>query len=303
MKTITLTLNPAFDMHCKTKKFKKGRENFFEVLSIDAGGKGVNVSRALNAFDVPSKAIVVVGSENGDEYCKKLKEANLDFEPVFVDGRIRQNVILHDDTAEETRVSFNGFSVDGGLFSKVVQAIGDIDEETIVTLTGSIPEGVPIAEVKEFVKQLNFKGAKVVIDNRSFSLDDILETKPFLIKPNQQEISAYYGREIKTLDEMVEIAAEIHTKGVNNVIISAGSRGAVLACEEGVYKVVPPKTAVISTVGAGDSMIAGFIYAYVSGRDMSECLKYAVSFGTAACAQNGTMPPMKNDIIAIKLSL
>ena len=296
MKIITLTLNPAFDTHCKTEYFRLGHESFFEILSKDAGGKGINISRALNIVKTDNTAIVVVGKENGEEYCKKLDENGLKYIPLFVDGRIRENIILHDRTDLETRVSFNGFTVDSRLLSDVVKAIGEIDDDTIITLTGSNPKGINVSDVKEFVKALKKKGAKVVIDNRSFTLSDILETKPLLIKPNRDEISGYIGREINTVDEMLDVAKDLCQKGVENVLISSGENGAVLACKGGAFKVSPPKITAISTIGAGDSMIAGFIYAYISGKTKSDCLKYAVSFGTAACLQKGTLPPDIKDI-------
>lgn len=296
MRIITLTLNPAFDTHCITENFRLGHESFFDLLSKDAGGKGINISRALNAVKTDNIAIVVVGKDNGEEYCKKLNETGVKYLPLFVDGRIRENIILHDKSDIETRVSFNGFTVDKGLFSDAIKAIGEIDADTVITLTGSNPKGINVAEVKEFAKGLQEKGAKVVIDNRSFSLSDILEVKPFLIKPNRDEIAGYVGREIKTQEELVAVAKDLHKQGVENVIISSGESGAVLACEDGEFYVTPPKIMAISTIGAGDSMIAGFIYAYISGKSKSDCLKYAVSFGTAACLQKGTLPPSKSDI-------
>lgn len=296
MKIITLTLNPAFDTHCITEDFRLGHESFFEILSKDAGGKGINISRALNAVNADNTAVVVIGKDNAEEYCKKLNESGVKYLPLFVDGRIRENIILHDRSDVETRVSFNGFTVDKGLFAEAVKTIGEINADTIITLTGSDPKGINIAEVKEFVNQLKAKGAKVVIDNRSFTLSDILEVKPFLIKPNKDEISRYMGREIKTTEEMLTVAKDLYKQGVENVMISSGESGAVLACNEGEFAVVPPKITAVSTIGAGDSMIAGFIYAYIGGKSKCDCLKFAVSFGTSACKQKGTLPPALNDI-------
>ena len=296
MKIITLTLNPAFDMHCLTDEFRPERENFFEILSEDAGGKGINISRALNSFNVANTAIVVVGKENGEEYCKKLGQSSVNYVPIFVNGRIRENIILHDKTEKETRVSFNGFTVSEELFPEVVGEIEKIaDGDTIITVTGSNPKGVNVAQVKTFVSELQKKGAKVVIDNRSFTLADILEIKPFLIKPNREEISAFTGREFSSREEILSTAKLLHEKGVENVLISLGKDGAILACDEGEYTLSAPKVPVISTIGAGDSMIAGFIYANICGKTKKECHKYSVAFGTSACKQKGTLPPDRAD--------
>lgn len=288
---VTLTLNPAFDIHCKTKEFRLGHESFFHILSADAGGKGINISRALNSFGVKNRAIVVVGTENGNTYCKKLQETSVNYQAVPVEGRIRENYILHDDSEVETRVSFNGFSVDETLFGRVVEAIGKVDADTIVTVTGSNPHGVDVAMVKEFVKELKQKGAKIVIDSRSFSLADIIEVKPYLIKPNKDEIAGYIGRELKNLDEIAPVAEEIRQKGVENVIISAGGEGAVFACREGVFVAEPPEINAVSTIGAGDSTIAGFLAAIVKGEGLTDAFRNAVAAGTAACCEAGTNPP------------
>lgn len=296
MKIITLTLNPAFDMHCKTKDFKLGHESFFDVVSFESGGKGINITRALLANGVNNTAIVVVGKDNGNEFCAKLDKDNVKYQPIFVDGRIRENIILHDESSVETRVSFNGFEVRSDLFQQVIEKIGEIDENTVITLTGSNPKGISMVEVKDFVKKIKSKGAKVVIDSRSFTLNDLIELKPFLIKPNQDEIGKYFGKEVKTVDEAKEIAKSLHNNGIENAMISLGKLGAVLSTDEGTFYIPSPKIEAVSTIGAGDSSIAGFIKTYIENKSGYECLKTAVAFGSSACLTDGTTPPKPKTI-------
>ena len=296
MKIITLTLNPAFDKHCFTENFRLGHESFFEITSSDSGGKGINVSRALNSVGVENTALIVVGKKNKEEYLNGLDKNKVNYLPVFVDGRIRENVILHDNSGVETRVSFNGFTVDKSLFSEIEKIIGETDNDTIVTLTGSNPKGLDKEEIKAFVKKLKKSGAKVVIDSRSFTLEDLIELKPFLIKPNKDEVSTYIGSEISSEKDAIIFADKLREKGIENVMVSLGKDGACLSCEEGSFYCPSPKITAISTIGAGDSTVAGFIYATVKGLKGKDKLRLSVAFGSAACLKAGTLPPEKEDI-------
>lgn len=298
MNIITLTLNPAIDVHCHTPSFKPFHENLCSVTDRSMAGKGVNVSRALTVNGVDNLAFVVLGEENGAGFRRSLEEDGMNLCTVSVPGAIRENITLHCDDAEETRISFAGFSADGTLLDRAFEELADnVDEDTLVTLTGSNPKGLDMADVKAFLRRISAKGARIVIDSRSFTLGDLIEMKPWLIKPNQEEISAYLGREIETFDEVAAAARELHGQGIANVMISLGSKGALLVCEEGTFEAVPPKIEALSTIGAGDSSIAGFLS--VADRPAAERLRTAVTFGTAACLTSGTKPPRPEDVANI----
>ena len=165
-----------------------------------------------------------------------------------------------------------------------------------------MPSGVDMWAVKQFLKELTERGAKIVIDSKSFTLDDIVEVHPYLIKPNEEEISEYLGRDISDPSEAIEVAKELNRRGVENVMISLGKNGALLAtfsavsAESNVFTATPPSINVISTIGAGDSSIGGFLAAVSEGRSPEDALRLAVSYGTAACLTEGTNPPKAEDI-------
>lgn len=298
MKIITLTLNPAIDVHCHTASFKPYRENLCTVLERSMAGKGVNISRALSFNGVDSLAFVVLGEDNGAAFRKSLEADGMTLSSVTVPGAIRENITLHCDDSEETRISFAGFTVDDSLLDRVFAEIAPrVDGDTVVTFTGSNPKGLSMEAVKAFLRRLQETGAKIVIDSRSFTLADLIEMKPWLIKPNQEEISSYLGREIESSEEVISAAGELHGKGIENVMISLGSKGALLVCSEGVFEAVPPKIEALSTIGAGDSTIAGFLSA--GGKSAVERLRTGVSFGTAACLTSGTKPPLPEDVKAV----
>ena len=177
-----------------------------------------------------------------------------------------------------------------------VSALLDVDGDTVVTFTGRVASGISMDKVKDFLKDLQKKGAKIVLDSKSFSLEDIFEVQPWLIKPNQEEISEYLCCRIHNLEEAIAKAQIFACHGIANVMISLGDQGALLLHNGCCYIATPPAIRAISTIGAGDSSLAGFIAAAQKGVDAAECLKTAVTYGTAACLTAGTLPPQKEDI-------
>lgn len=300
MKIITLTLNPAFDIHCDIPSFAPYHENLAKIISHDAGGKGVNISRALTVNGVENLAFVVLGDENGDSFAKALSDDGMTYSALTVKGRIRENITIHTEGADETRISFEGFKTDEGLLDKTLDVLcRESLSDTYVTFTGRVPSGISMDAVKSFLRALEDKGARIVIDSRSFALDDLVACKPWLIKPNQEEISVYLGRQIESFEDALAGAYELHGKGIENVMISLGSKGALLVCGSGAYVAKPPKIDAVSTIGAGDSSIGGFLAAAVEGEGADGMLRRAVSYGTSACMTEGTKPPRKEDVDSV----
>lgn len=297
MNIITLTLNPAIDVHCKSETFTPYAENLFDVVSNDAGGKGINISRALNVFGTKNTAVLVVGMDNGDDFLGKLRDEGIQYKEIKVPGRIRENITLHTKNQKETRISFSGFSSDNSLIDKVSELLANESlSESIITVTGRLPEGVDIGYVKDFIKTLKKKGAKIVIDSRSFKKEDIIECAPWLIKPNEEEIKMYTDIPVDGVEGAQKAAEALRAQGIENVMISLGGEGAVLSTDEGTYCANAPKIDVVSTIGAGDSSIAGFIAKFSENASFEDALKNAVSYGSAACCVEGTQAPKLTDI-------
>ncbi len=213
-----------------------------------------------------------------------------------IDGRIRENITVHSSGDAETRISFAGFTADKSLLSKALAAIGETDGDTIVCFAGKNPQGIDISDIKAFIGKVKATGACVSLDSSSFEIGDIIDVGAWLIKPNEEEVARYAKTSAGNTEGLIDFALETHKSGTENVMISLGGRGALLACDEGVFKAEPPETDVISTVGAGDSAIAGFIAAFTEGKSKEECLRSAVAYGTAACLTPGTNSPRPEDI-------
>ena len=297
MNIFTLTLNPAIDVHCKSDEFIPFAENLFNVTSNDAGGKGINISRALNVSGTKNTAIVVVGTDNGDDFLKKLRDEDISYKEIKVSGRIRENITLHTKNQKETRISFSGFSSDNSIIDKCEKILNEEDlKDSIITVTGRLPDGVDMSYVIEFILRLKEKGAKIVIDSRSFKKEDITACHPWLIKPNEEEIKMYTDLPVNDVESAIIASRNLKSQGIENVMISLGGAGAVLTTDDGTYVANAPVINVVSTIGAGDSSIAGFIAEFSKNASYSDALKNAIAYGSAACCVDGTQAPRFSDI-------
>lgn len=297
MKIFTLTLNPAFDVHAQAASFAIHRESVASVTSRDAGGKGINISRALSAFGVENEAFVLLGRENGTDFAAMLDSYSLLHTDLVTDGRIRENITLHVAGEPETRLSFCGFPASDGVLDEMEAVLlGKIEPGDAVTFTGSVPQGLTHARVMTFLSRVKMRGAQLVIDSKSITREDLVALRPALIKPNEEEVAAYIGHPVSSLADAVPGARALADAGIANVMVSLGGEGALLIASGHTFLARPPRITPVSTVGAGDSAIAGFLYAASRDGSAADCLRHAVAFGTAACLTEGTNPPRKEDV-------
>lgn len=303
MRIITITLNPAFDVHCTAKDLTLYHENFVKTVSVDAGGKGINLSRALLAGGIPNETVVVTGRENAVPYAQALMADGLTVVSIITDGRIRENITIHEENLPETRISFDGFACDDGILQEVAARIGQVDPQTVIAFTGSAPKGIHADSILDLLGHFQKSGAKIVIDSRSIPFQKLMDFKPWLIKPNQDEAAAFSVRKVESIADAVAVAKDFYQAGIQNVLLTMGGDGAVLACDDGVFRATVPNVDARSTIGAGDSTIAGFIDGTLSRLNAENRLRRAVAYGTAACLQEGTLPPAKEDIAAIEQSI
>lgn len=299
MKIITITLNPAFDIHYNVEHLELHRENYATGAVKNAGGKGINISRALTFFGIENKAFCVTGDENGKDFLGYLEKENIPFETINKQGKIRENITLH-TIFGETRISCEGSKTDVEVLDVIFEKIKkEYEKDMLVTFTGRLCEGIGREDAIAFIKNLKELGVRVIVDCNSFSKDDILKIKPFLIKPNEQEISELLGNIEINDSDIKKAATAFYDAGIENVMISLGANGFIFYNREGCFKVSVPKIIPVSTIGAGDSTIAGFAAGLALDMETCEILRLAGAFGTAACLTEGTNPPVKEDILRI----
>ena len=300
-KILTITLNPAFDLHYGMDKFEAEKENYVTSLLCDAGGKGINISRALSVNGIDNCAYVILGSDNGDRFERLLKADNINYVALYTDGSVRENITIHPENDKETRISLDNFSISQNELDSLCEILlGVVNRDTLISFSGRIPRGVEKSSVIDFLKKLASTGARIAVDSNSFSFDELKLIKPWFIKPNEQEISAMSGHNISTHKEAIELAKELVTMGVaEEVMISLGALGSVFAAKDTEYTVSVPNIRPLSTIGAGDSTVAGYMAGTAEGRPIPERLRLAAAFGSAACLTEGTRPPMPDDVASL----
>ena len=290
MKIITLTLNPAYDVHCHVGELTVGKESLLTPVSRDAGGKGINIARALKVLGISSENIVVLGEASSVDFISLLEREGLNSRTVAVEGRIRENITVTEDSGRETRLSFPGFLADDELLYRVGEIVyPTVDFDTVVTFSGRLPEGITHGAMMDFLLGFKERGAKLVLDSHALSREDICLLGPWLVKPNLEEAPRYLGKDIENG------ALRLSEEGVENVVVSLGGDGAILASGGKLYRVRAPKIEPLSTVGAGDSSLAGFICAAACELSKENLLRFAVAMGSAACLAPGTSAPSRED--------
>jgi len=295
MKILTITLNPAFDLHYYVDIYRPYRESYAKDFECNVGGKGINISRALLVGNIESTAYVLLGKENSDTYISSLQDEGIQAVPLLVDGRIRENLTIHEQDLPETRISLDNFA----LSPKTVDALfnelkSSVDSETIIAYSGHIPKGVPHEKIIDFFKRLKALGAKICIDSNSFTLEDFSDLIPWLVKFNADEADSLTLRNGHG-NSRYALLYKLSELGIAHVIISDEEKDALYSGEFD-CRITPPSISAVSTIGSGDCLVAGFIAAYCAGEKIEECLKSAIAYASASCLRHGTLPPLKEDI-------
>lgn len=282
----TLTLNPSLDYTIHVDQFQSGKINRTDQEEIFAGGKGINVSLVLKQFGYASVLLGFTGGFTGNEIERLLKEEQLFTEFVHVDGNSRINVKMESD--EETAINGMGPVITDDHIQSMLERIEKITDGDMLVISGSVPSSLPKDIYEEILKALEKKNVQVIVDAEKELLMNTLRYHPFLIKPNDEELSAILQKKIDTFDDAIDGAKQLQKAGAGNVLVSMGSKGACLVDENGKsYISSSLKGKVINTVGAGDSMVAGFIAGWLEKKDYAYALKQGILAGSATAFSLG----------------
>ncbi|MEH7112868.1 1-phosphofructokinase [Neobacillus niacini] len=281
----TVTLNPSLDYIVEVDQVTLGALNRTKNETKFPGGKGINVSQVLKRLDVDSRALGFLGGFTGEyieEFLKSL-EIQTDFVRVAEDTRI--NVKLKSE--KETEINAKGPKITAENFEALKRKIRELTNEDILVLAGSIPSTMPENTYEELVKLCNENGTKFVVDAEGELLKKVLPLKPFLIKPNHHELGDLFNTVITTSDEAIFYGRELIKQGAQNVIVSLAEKGAVLINKDQDFTASVPKGEVKSSVGAGDSMVAGFLATYAKTKSIEEAFRFSVAAGSATAFSIG----------------
>lgn len=278
----TLTFNPSLDYIVTVLDFTCGIVNRTTEEIIFPGGKGINVSMVLKNLGYESTALGYYAGFTGDKLKTLLEEKGIktDFIPVK-EGLTRINVKIR--STQESEINAQGPAISKEDIQKLYEKLDNLADGDILVMAGSIPDVMPGTMYMDIMKHLQEKNLKIVVDATKNLLVNVLPFHPFLIKPNNHELGEIFGVKITEKADVIHYAKQLQEKGARNVLVSMAGEGAVLVAEDGtVYRSEAPKGTVINSVGAGDSMVAGFLAGYLESESYEKAFKMGVYTGSAS---------------------
>ncbi len=283
----TVTLNPAVDYTLWMKELSTGELNRPTDTALSFGGKGVNVSCVLTVLGVQNRALGFIAGAVGEMLETGLHRLGVDTDFIrLAAGETRINVKIAADT--ETEINARGPQVDEAAITRLEAQVSALADGDTLCLCGSLPQGCKADVYTRLLSCVTSKSIRTVVDTTGDALLKALPYRPYLIKPNRDELAALVGRVLPDEANVLTAAHELQEKGARNVLVSLGGDGALLLAEDGaVYRREAYRGNVRGTVGAGDSMVAGFLTALESGADIAEALRFAVAAGSATAFSDG----------------
>jgi 1-phosphofructokinase len=293
MTVVTVTLNPAIDQTVKVNHFQPNTVNRGQDMVFQAGGKGVNVASFLADYGVDVTAVGFLGEENPHRFMRLFDAKGIRNDFILLPGRTRTGVKIVDPVMEQTTdINMPGLIPDPAAVARLLDSIAALtaDHDWFV-LPGSIPPGTPPDIYATIITRLKASGKKTVLDTSGTALHAGIEAGPTVVKPNAAELEQYVGHPIGSLEETAAIARRLLGHGIEVVIVSMGEQGALFMTRTEALLAVPPPVTVVSTVGAGDAMVAGFVAGQIQGMGLADCARLATAFSVGVIAHIGTHLP------------
>ena len=278
----TVTFNPSLDYIVSVDNFKAGEVNRTTDEIIFPGGKGINVSIVLKNLGFDNTALGFMAGFTGDEISRLLEEKGVKTDFIHVKkGLSRINVKMRSN--EESEINGRGPEIMQEDIDKLYKQLDKLQEGDTLVLAGSIPSVMPESMYMDIMRHLQDKKIDIAVDATRDLLVNVLPYKPFVIKPNNHELGEIFNVKIETKDDVVKYAKKLQEKGARNVLVSMAGDGAVLVTEDGQeFRAEAPKGDLKNSVGAGDSMVAGFVAGYLTKKDYFEAFKMGVCTGSAS---------------------
>lgn len=276
----TLTLNPSIDYVVNVDNLTLGKVNRTLGDVKFPGGKGINVSRILSSQDVDNVALGFIGGFTGGFVETSLKNLNIHTDFIKVSGDTRINVKVKSNI--ETEINGAGPKINDNELESLFDKLSKLESNDILVLAGNIQSTLPSTLYSKIQNMVNKNGVKVVVDTSGSALLEAIKNKPFLIKPNNHEIEEIFNVKINSTDELISYGKKLNEMGAENVIISLAGDGALLICSQGVFFGNAPKGEVKNSVGAGDSLVGGFLAEYSKTHDLLKAFKNGIASGSAS---------------------
>lgn len=289
----TVTLNPALDKTAVVEKLCLDAVNRIKDLRADPGGKGINVSKLLAAWGVPGTALALLGGGTGTRIAQELMRQGIPVWSEEATGETRTNLKLIDPVlGTHTDINEPGPAADPDTLHRLfLRLTGAVKPGDIVVLSGSLPTGAPADTYRLWTEQAQQAGAKVFLDADGPALAEGVRAAPYLVKPNDAELSRLVGRDLHSLADVARAGQSLLAAGVKRVVVSMGGQGAVFLAPDSALYASALSVPVGSTVGAGDSMVAALAAALAQDLDEEQTIRLAMAAGAAAVQCSGTQTP------------
>lgn len=278
----TVTFNPSLDYIVSVEDFKLGLTNRTSSEMILPGGKGINVSTVLKNLGIGSTALGFVAGFTGEEIVRELDELGVQSDFIRIEqGVSRINLKLK--SIDGTEINGCGPEIGQEKVMQLMEKLDRLGEGDALFLSGSIPATMPDDIYQNIMEKLNDRNVMIVVDATRDLLVNVLEYHPFLIKPNNHELGEIFQVELKTREEVIPYGRKLQDQGARNVLISMAGEGAVLIAENGaVYESPAPKGKLVNGVGAGDSMVAGFVAGWMDKQNYEHAFYMGIAAGSAS---------------------
>ncbi|GAA0746796.1 1-phosphofructokinase [Clostridium oceanicum] len=276
----TVTLNPSIDYVIEVEDFILDKVNRIGKDDKFAGGKGINVSRVLSNLNIHSKALGFIGGFTG-EFIKNSLDATENIETSFINVSEDTRINVKIKSKEETEINGQGPVICNASLQKFYSKLECLESDDVLVLSGNVQKSIPNDIYASIIRKYKAKGIKIVVDTTGESLLSSIKEKPFLIKPNKHELEEIFDTKLTNLKEIIFYGKKLIKMGCENLIISMAGEGALFINNKAVYLGKVPKGEVKNSVGAGDSMVAGFIAEYLKTRDFYNAFKFAIATGSA----------------------
>ena len=278
----TVTFNPAIDYVVYVSELKVGKTNRSQHEDVFLGGKGINVSTMLNNLGVENKALGFVAGETGELVEQGLKERGMDTDFIRLpEGDTRINVKVRGKL--ETEVNGSGPHIPDVYIQQLMEKLDQVNDDDVIVLSGSVPRSVSKDVYANIMEQMKGRPVKIVVDAAGDLMKNVLPHRPFLIKPNRAELEGLAGKVLGKTREIMRSAKDLQAQGARNVLVSLGGDGALLLDESGKFhRIGVPKGELKTSVGSGDSMVAGFLAGYQKTGDYVTALRTGAACGSAS---------------------
>lgn len=288
MSIYTCTMNLAIDLFIETDEMHPFMVNRTKEDDIQANGKGVNVSLVLKMLDFPSTALGFSAGFTGKYIEDYLQQKQIQTEFIEVPGMTRINVFTQvNQTGEEYKLVNQGPEIPQAAVHNFLNQIRALQEEDYLCVSGSLPKGLSPKVLIEISRICQEKGIHLIIDSSDQEVMDCLPYRPFLLKPNEEELSSWFGRKMVTDEDYFVYGQRLVELGAENVLLSLGEKGAILFTKDRVFRGNSPKGKVVNTACAGDTMLGSFLAGYMNRRPLDETLRKSIAAGSSTAFRKG----------------